>query len=181
MISRIKKQLNINHKPFDCLKGGTIQDMNLKSDENKNLKTSQPTTGGCRMKQIRSLILFLLAGTFLIAGFSGPSALAIVTAPFSDSSTVEVTLIPILDTVHVGADSIYIDSVKQVKAGKEGVVAYKFKILNGSAVTDTLTSITLNSFNDSASVFSKSRAMEGRRDGAGRYVEGEHRSRHLRK
>jgi hypothetical protein len=122
--------------------------MNLKLEKNKNLKTSQPT-GGCRMRQARSFLLSLLAATFLIVGLSASVALAVETAAFTDSPDITVTLLLDTNFVTVG-DSTYADEVNQVTAGDAEVIAYKFHIFNGSAVEDTLTSVIVTSFCDSA-------------------------------
>jgi hypothetical protein len=135
--------------------------MNLKLEENKKQKTSQPT-GGCRMRQARSFLLYLLAATFLITGLS--FAAGVEVSPFSDSAAVVVTLNPITDTVVVDTSS-YVDEVRQVTAGDTGIVIYKFVILNGSTISDTLTNVTIASMNDSASVFSHIALMKG--DSAG--------------
>lgn len=150
MRRRIEKQLNINNKPFDCLKGGTIQNMNQKSDENKKPRTSQPTTGGCRMKQIRSLILFLLAGTFLIAGLPG-SSLAAGDTTFTFSGGINETSARLmLNEVSTDIlDSTYVDSVAYVTSQSTNKVACKFRIHNDSTAIDTLTSVVVTSFNDS--------------------------------
>lgn len=117
------------------------------------------------MKHVRTFLSLLVLGLMLSAtawaqgdislggGGDGETAAGISFATFSGDGSVEVNLLhPFFADTSVAMWN-YDDTVKTVSKRSQGIKVFMFSILNGSANQDTLTSLTVRSFNDREYMF----------------------------
>jgi len=138
------------------------QPMNENPNRKTKLVTFQPTTGGCRMKHVRTLLLLLVAGLMLSStawaqgdlslggGNDGDLSAGIVDATFSGSANAVIYL---MHPYHTADYTEYTDTVKTVSKRSTGIPVFKFGIENTTGAEDTLESITIRSFNDREDMF----------------------------
>jgi hypothetical protein len=125
--------------------------MNLSVERKQKPVTTQPFTGGCRMKNIRSLLI-LLAAVFLFSGLTSTAMAG--NGDLGDNlslAAIDNDTFTLTDEMVIALmewDTTDVATPLRVGANKVGYKVMQFFIRNDGTTVDTLEEITFRSFND---------------------------------